>query len=192
MALESVVFDIASASLLLAVLLRVAGTGRQRGEAPVLCEVPPDGMDVGIVETSPDDGDGHIVVANDLGDAADVVEGVLVKPEEGLELLIPDGFLVPVTGMAQRHPEDPGSLPATGLDIEGRSSLEEIDLGFLSRVAVVDTHSPLRALQAPDVALDRLVGVAVAVRLDQILPDALDGQPEVEFLDDDVVVGGGS
>jgi len=49
-------------------------------------------------------------MAYDPGHALEVGKGMLVETEKGLELLIPDRFLVSVPGVSQRQTRHPGSF----------------------------------------------------------------------------------
>jgi len=70
--LEGVVLDVAAAAFLLAVLLRIARSRRQRRETPVLGEREIRGVHVGVVETSPHHGRFQVVVTNDLGHSLEI------------------------------------------------------------------------------------------------------------------------
>ena len=81
-------------------------------------------------------------MADDGGHAPEVAEGVLVQPEERLELLIPDGFLVAVARVAERQPKHPRPSPLARLRVERRRAAEEIDLAFGPGSAVKHARRP--------------------------------------------------
>jgi hypothetical protein len=143
-----------------------------------------DVMAVGIVEAGSDNRRFEIVVADDRRHAAEIAKRALMEPEERLELLIPDGFFVPMARVPQRHPEDPGPAPFAGARVERRSATEEIDLGFRPRGAMNHAHGPPPRRERPDESLHRFVAGPVAVLLDQVLPDSLQAQAGIELLGD--------
>jgi hypothetical protein len=84
---------------------------------------------------------GNIIEVHDLRHAAEVAKRALVEPEERLELLIPDRFLVAVAGVAERHAKDPWPAPFTGGRVErGRAAEDDLALGL--RGAVKHADSP--------------------------------------------------
>jgi hypothetical protein len=167
-ALESVVLDVAAAALLLAVLLRIARSRRQRCETPVLSEREIRGVDVGVVQTSPHHPGLQVVMTDDLGHSLEVEERSLVQTEECLEFLIPGGFFVTVPRAAQRHPEHPRTPPLAALLIDSRCPAKEIDLGLFARFAVQYPDPLTLGLHNPRVPFHRLVAVGVTVLLDEI------------------------
>ena len=182
--LERVALDVAAAAFLLPIFLRVAGLRRQRREAPVRREREVDLVTVGIVEARAHDRGFEIVVANHEGHAAEIAKRTFVQTQKRRELLIPDGFFVAVPRVAERHPEDPRPTPLPRRGLERGGPLKEIDLRLGPGGAVEDADSPARGRQRPHESLHRFVTGAVAVLLDQVLPDTLQAQPRVEFLGD--------
>ena len=181
---SALLFDVAAAALLLAVFLRAARLRRQRREAPVRGEREIDVVAVGIEEAGAHDGGFEIVVADDRRHAAEVAERALVQPEKRLELLIPDRFLVAVPRVAQRHAKHPRPAPLAGRGVERRRAAEEIHLRFGPGRAVKDADGPARRRDRPHEPFHRFVARAVAVLLDQVLPDPLQAQAGVELLGD--------
>src|SRR5439155_14384570 len=116
--LERVAFDVPATAFLFAVFLRVPRLRRQRREAPVRGEGEVDLVTVGIVEARAHEGGFEIVVANHERYAAEVPKRAFVQTQKRRELLIPGGFFVPVTRIAERHPKHPRStpLPRRGLE----------------------------------------------------------------------------
>jgi hypothetical protein len=149
-----------------------------RGE----CQI--DVVAVGIVEAGADDRGLQIVVTHDARHTAEVAKRALVEPEERLELLIPDRFLIAVPRMPERHPEDPRPSPLAGGRVERRGAAEEIGLRFGTRGTVEDADGAPPRRQRPHKPLHRFVAGAVAVLLDQVLPDAVYDQPRIELLGD--------
>jgi hypothetical protein len=139
---------------------------------------------IGIVEAGADDGRFQIVVAHDLRHAPEVAKRALVEPQEGLELLIPDRFFVTVAGVAERHPKHPRPAPLAGGGLERGSTAEEINLAFGAGGAVKDPDGPPRRYDRPHESLHRFVAGAVAVLLDEVLPDPLQAQARIELLSD--------
>src|SRR5712691_1283815 len=178
-----VVFYESAASFLLPVFLRAARLRGQRGKAPVRGERQVDIMAIGIEEIRAHDGRLEIVAAYDRRDATKVAEGALVQPEKRLELLIPDRFLVAVPRMAQRHPKHPGPSPLAGRGVERGRPAEEIYLRLGPGRTVKDADGSPRRRQRPHKPFHRFVARAVPVFLDEVLPDPLQAQTDVEFLD---------
>ena len=183
-ALQGVAFDVPAAALLLAVFLRAARLRRQRREAPVRGEREIDVVAIGIEEARADHGGFEIVVTNDLRHAAEVAKRALVQAKKRLEFLIPDRFLVAVPRMAERHPKHPRPAPLAGRGVERRRAAEEIHLRFGAGRAVKDADRPARRRDRAHEPFHRFVARAVAVLLDQVLPDPLQAQPGVELLGD--------
>ena len=134
-AFQRVALDVAAATLLFPVFLWMARLRRQRREAPMRGEREIHIMAVGIEEADTDDGGFEIVMANDRRHAAEVAERALVQAQKRLELLVPDGFLVAMTRMTERHPKDPGPAPFAGGDVERRRPTEKIHLRFVVMVS---------------------------------------------------------
>jgi hypothetical protein len=130
-------------------------------------------------------------VANHEGDAAEIAKRAFVQAQKRRELLIPHGFFVAVPRVAERHPEHPRPTPLTRRGLERGGPLKEIDLRLGPRGAVEDADGPARGRQRPHESLHRFVTGAVAVLLDQVLPDALQTQPRVEFLGDGLAIDRG-
>src|SRR5204862_276116 len=126
----------------------------------------------------------EIVVPNDEGHAAEIAERALMQPQERLELLIPHGFFVAVAGVAQGYPKHPRPSPLAGPRVQGRRAAEEIHLAFGAGRTVKHADGPPRGRERPYEALHGLVARAVAVLLDQVLPNALQAQTGVELLGD--------
>ena len=139
---------------------------------------------VGIEEARAHDGGFEIVVANDRGHAAEIAERALVQPQKRLELLIPDRLFVAVARVAERHAKHPRPSPLARRRVERRRAAEEIDLAFGAGRAVKDADGSARRRDRPHEPLHRLVARAVAVLLDQVLPDPLQAQTGVELLGD--------
>src|SRR5262245_15775169 len=165
-ALERVVLDVAATALLLAVFLGRARLRRQGREAPMRREGQVDVVAIGIVKTGADDGRFQIVVPHHTRDATEVTKRAFVEPEERLELLIPDRFLIAVAWVAERHPKHPRPTPFTGGRVERRRAAEEIDLRFGPWGAVEHAHGPPLRRDRPHEPLHRFVAGAVAVLLD--------------------------
>lgn len=154
--LERVVLHVAAAPLLLAVLLRVPRLRRQRREAPVRGEGTVHLGHVGIVETGAHDGGLQIIVAHDQGHPAQVTEGALMQPEEGLDALIPDALFVAVPRVTERQPKDPRAVPFAGRGLERRGAAEEVDLAFRARRTMIDAdRAALRRRERADIPRDR-------------------------------------
>jgi hypothetical protein len=146
---------------------------------------------VGIVEAGAHNGGFEIVVAYDPRDPTDVAKRPLVQPQERLELLIPDRFLVAMPRMAERQAKDPRPTPLAGRRIERRRSAEEIDLSLGSGGAVKDPDRAALRRDGAHEALHRFVAGAVAVLLDEVLPDPLQAETGVELLGDRRPIYGG-
>ncbi len=86
--------------------------------------------------------------------------------------------------MTQRHPKYPGSPPLAGARVERRRAAEEIDLAFGAGGAVKHADRTPRRCDRPHESLHRFVAGAVAVLLDQVLPDPLEAQSRIELLGD--------
>ena len=97
-----------------------------------------------------------------------------------------------MTRVAQRHAKHPRPTPLAGRGLERRRAAEEIDLRFGPGGAMKDAHGPTRRRDRPHESLHRLVARAVAVLLDQVLPDPLHAQARVELLGDRLAIDGGA
>jgi hypothetical protein len=138
---------------------------------------------IGIEEAGAHDGRFEIVVPDNRRYATEVAEGALMQPEKRLELLIPDRFLVAVPRMAQRHPKHPGPSPLARGGVERRGASEEIHLRLGAGRAVKHADGSPRRRQRPHKPFHRFVAGAVPVLLDEVLPDPLQAQTDVEFLE---------
>ncbi len=98
-------------------------------------------------------------------------------------LLIPHRRLVTMPGVAERHTEDPGTSLLARLRMKGRRSLEEVNLRLLPWCRVKNPYNPSALAQPSHETLHRLIAVAVAVLLHQVLPDTLSGEPRLQLLD---------
>lgn len=104
-----------------------------------------------------------------------------MQREERGELLIPHRLFIAVARVAQCHPKHPGPTPFPGRRVERGRAAEEIDLRFGAWGAMKDAHGTTRRRDRPHESLHRLVARAVAIHLDQVLPDPLDAQACVEL-----------
>src|SRR5215207_8847205 len=86
--------------------------------------------------------------------------------------------------MAEGHAEDPRSTPFARGALERGGPAEEIDLAFGPRSTVEDADGSPRRGDRPHEPLHRFVTGAVAVLLDEVLPDPLQAQTRVELLGD--------
>src|SRR6185295_5276556 len=133
----------------------------------------------------------QIVVANDARYAAKVAKRPLMESQERFELLIPDRLFVAVARVPQRHPKHPGPPPLAGRRLERGRAGEEVDLRLGAGGAMEHPDDAARPRDRAHEPLDRLVARAVAVLLDEVLPDALDGQSGIEFFGDDLAIVAG-
>jgi hypothetical protein len=160
--LQRIRFDIAAAPLLFPIFLRVARLRWERCKAPVRREREVDVVAVGIEEARAHDGGFEIVMAHDRRDAADIAKRALVQAEKCLELLIPDGFLIAVTGVAKRHPKHPRPSPFPRRHVQRRGAAEEINLRFRAGRAMKHADGSSRRRDRPHEPLHRFVARAVA------------------------------
>jgi len=77
-------------------------------------------------------------------------------------------------------------LPA--LFVQGGSSLEKINLAFISRGAVKDADGSLSLRELAYIAFYGFIAVAEPILFDEILPDTLNGKPSIQFVYDRVAV----
>ncbi len=89
----------------------------------------------------------HIIGAHHLGNPAKFLKGVFMGRQEVALVLLPDRFLIAVTGARKRHAEDPGAPIKPATRLEGRRPLEEVHLGLFARrmlhhldIAVSQSH----------------------------------------------------
>ena len=99
---------------------------------------------VRIVEAGAHDGRFEIVVTDDERHAAQIAKRALVEAQERLEPLIPDGLLIAVARVAERHAKHPGPPPLAGRRVERGRAAEEVDLRFGAGGAVKDADRPPR------------------------------------------------
>jgi hypothetical protein len=172
---QRVGFDVAAAALLFSVFFRIRRPGRQRREAPVRRERQVDVMAVGVEEARAYDRRFEIVMTHDERHTTQIAECALVESEEGLELLIPHRFFVPMARVTEREAKDPRPPPFTGRDIERRGATEEIDLPFGAGCAMKHPDRSTGRREGPHEAFHRFVARAVAVLLDQVLARSVAG-----------------
>ena len=137
---------------------------------------------VRVVEAGADDCGLQIVVAHDARHAAEIAKRALVEPQERLELLVPDRFFVAVAGVPQRHAKHPRPTPLARRSIERGRATKEVDLSFGTGRAMKHADRSSRRRDRPHEPLHRFVAGAVAVLLDEVLPDPLQAQARVQFL----------
>jgi hypothetical protein len=189
--LERIVFDVATTPLLLAVFLRMARLGRERGEAPVLCEREVHLVAIRIVETCADDRRLEIVVADHEPDPAQVAECPLMQAKERFGTLIPHRLLVAVARVSERHAKHPRTTPLAHLCFERRCAAKEVDLRLSPGRAVKDPDRSPPHRERADEPFHRFIAGSVAKLVDQVLPDPLEAEARVKFLGDRGAIRGG-
>ena len=135
----------------------------------------------GLVEIGRDDAFLEIVEDHVLGTAAKRAESFLVQQRPGLLISLPDHFTEALAGVLERHDEQQRAAELAR-SIERQRALAVIDLGLFAGRELENIEACGGACpESGDEALDGVVAVREAVRIDQVLVEALGVTTEVEL-----------
>ena len=187
LALHRTLFDVTDVALHLALVLRGAWARRQGRHVVVRTEGRKFRIKFGVVDVGLEHSGLQIVEHQQLRSSAEVSPRVLDAAHEALGVLAWHRLGVALARVAQGHAQDVNLAPLSP-DLHPQRSI--VDLGLLACLALHAPH-PLRlpGLELGHESLHRLVAVFEAVVVNEVLPDPLRVEGQLQLALDELAIG---